>query len=179
MMELKLQPSTKCLQVIVVANRNFFRRGGERFSKEPRTVVVDRTGKMARDPKAAAGDGVVSPEEAYAILNEPMLRAVELDHVPADFRREEPTLEQIAQENAMLKAQLAQIMERLGVMDLPAAPRAPEPEDEEGGDEDGDPAISDLSVDQLKELAQAHGVDITGLRKKADIIAAIEGGAAE
>jgi len=39
-------------------------------------------------------------------------------------------------------------------------------------DEDPDP-LGDLKFDELKELATAQGVDITGLRSKADLKAAI------
>lgn len=39
---------------------------------------------------------------------------------------------------------------------------------------DPEPTLDDLTVQALRDLAAATGVDLTGLSKKADIVAAIE-----
>lgn len=52
----------------------------------------------------------------------------------------------------------------LGVGLSPEAPAPAAPE----------PGLSDLTVDKLRDHAAAIGADLTGLTKKADIVAAIE-----
>lgn len=63
----------------------------------------------------------------------------------------------------------------------PAAPApASEPEQEpEGAPETGETTAApeydeDMKLDELKEVAAAYGVDASAMRKKADVIAAIE-----
>lgn len=50
---------------------------------------------------------------------------------------------------------------------------APEEETASDAQESPVPPLEDMTVAQLKELAAQMGVDITGLRKKADILAVI------
>lgn len=62
------------------------------------------------------------------------------------------------------------------------ASEAAEPAPDEGDDEDepeGDVILGDLTVADLRVLADAEGIDLAGADRKAEIIAAIESARAE
>ena len=65
----------------------------------------------------------------------------------------------------------------------PAGAQAPQDPEAAGGRPEGEPETpdgdlpeysEDMKLDDLKEVAKAYGVDASAMRKKADIIAAIE-----
>ena len=65
----------------------------------------------------------------------------------------------------------------------PAPAAKPEQEPETAPETDDAPAApeydEDMKLDELKEVAAAYGVDASAMRKKADVIAAIEAAKAE
>lgn len=79
-------------------------------------------------------------------------------------------------EARLVKKGVAKYVDEKPVAPAPAA----EPERESGAtsEPDGTPAApeydEDMKLDELKEVAAAYGVDASAMRKKADVIAAIE-----
>lgn len=79
-------------------------------------------------------------------------------------------------EARLVKKGVAKYVDEKPVAPAPAA----EPEREPGAtsEPDGTPAApeydEDMKLDELKEVAAAYGVDASAMRKKADVIAAIE-----
>ena len=79
-------------------------------------------------------------------------------------------------EARLVKKGVAKYVDEKPVAPAPAA----EPEREPGAtsEPDGTPAApeydEDMKLDELKEVATAYGVDASAMRKKADVIAAIE-----
>jgi pyruvate/2-oxoglutarate dehydrogenase complex dihydrolipoamide acyltransferase (E2) component len=67
---------------------------------------------------------------------------------------------------------------RAAILRSPAAPPADEPPEEPADEPPTDPdastdGLAPLAVPELRKLAKQRGVDLTGLRTKADIIAAL------
>lgn len=84
-------------------------------------------------------------------------------------------------EARLVKKGVAKYVDEKPVAPAPAA----EPEREPGAtsEPDGTPAApeydEDMKLDELKEVAAHYGVDASAMRKKADVIAAIEAAKAE
>lgn len=79
-------------------------------------------------------------------------------------------------EARLVKKGVAKYVDEKPVAPAPAA--KPEREPEPASETDGTPAApeynEDVKLDELKEVAAAYGVDASAMRKKADVIAAIE-----
>ena len=79
-------------------------------------------------------------------------------------------------EARLVKKGVAKYIDEKPVAPVPAA--KPEREPEVTSETDGTPAApeynEDMKLDELKEVAAAYGVDASAMRKKADVIAAIE-----
>ena len=79
-------------------------------------------------------------------------------------------------EARLVKKGVAKYVDEKPVAPAPAA--KPEREPEPASETDGTPAApeynEDMKLDELKEVAAAYGVDASAMRKKADVIAAIE-----
>ena len=84
-------------------------------------------------------------------------------------------------EARLVKKGVAKYVDEKPVAPAPAA--EPEREPEATSEPDGTPAApeydEDMKLDELKEVAARYGVDASAMRKKADVIAAIEAAKAE
>ena len=75
-------------------------------------------------------------------------------------------------EARLVKQGVAKYVDEQPVAPTPAEKPGREPE---AGDAPADPEYDeDMKLDELKEVAAAYGVDASAMRKKADVIAAIE-----
>lgn len=79
-------------------------------------------------------------------------------------------------EARLVKQGVAKYVDEQPVAPTPAEKPGREPEAApETGDAPADPEYDeDMKLDELKEVAAAYGVDASAMRKKADVIAAIE-----
>lgn len=79
-------------------------------------------------------------------------------------------------EARLVKQGVAKYVDEQPVAPTPAEKPVREPEAApETGDAPADPEYDeDMKLDELKEVAAAYGVDASAMRKKADVIAAIE-----
>lgn len=79
-------------------------------------------------------------------------------------------------EARLVKQGVAKYVDEQPVAHAPAAKPEQEPEvaPETGGAPTAPEYDEDMKLDELKEVAAAYGVDASAMRKKADIIAAIE-----
>lgn len=79
-------------------------------------------------------------------------------------------------EARLVKQGVAKYVDEQPVAPTPAEKPGREPEAaSETGDAPADPEYDeDMKLDELKEVAAAYGVDASAMRKKADVIAAIE-----
>lgn len=79
-------------------------------------------------------------------------------------------------EACLVKQGVAKYVDEQPVAPAPAAKPEQEPETvPETGDAPAAPEYNeDMKLDELKEVAAAYGVDASAMRKKADVIAAIE-----